>query len=97
MADNGGEVDVSKLSPEEAAYYKKYGKVPSATEKFRRARGGKRIFDSADYSMQMAGVKGKLGGGGLLRKKMTLPAGAAASGAAPSSEPEEDNNEDDAE
>ncbi|KNC46331.1 uncharacterized protein AMSG_02783 [Thecamonas trahens ATCC 50062] len=80
MADN--EPDLSKMTDEEKAFYQKYGKMPpKATEKFRRARGGKRIFDSADYSMQMAGVKGKIGGGGLLRKKMTLPAGAAASGA----------------
>eukprot|EP00300_Choanocystis_sp_HF-7_P031587 c41071_g1_i1.p2 GENE.c41071_g1_i1~~c41071_g1_i1.p2 ORF type:complete len:108 (+),score=27.68 c41071_g1_i1:24-347(+) len=69
------EIDITSLSPEEAAHFKKYGCLPKSTDKFRRGRGGKRIFDSADYSMQMQGAKsptGKVMGGG--RAPMRRPA-----------------------
>lgn len=73
MSTGTEDVDISTLSPEEQAHFRKYGALPKGADKFRRGRGGKRIFDSADYSMQMH--KGKTGPG--------VPRGRTLAGAPP--------------
>lgn len=58
MAD----IDVSKLSPEDAMFLKKFGRLPPKKKKkgpLGRLGGGERkFFDSADHAMGAAGVAG---------------------------------------
>ncbi|KAJ3230870.1 hypothetical protein HDU78_008070 [Chytriomyces hyalinus] len=49
-------VDVSKLSPEEQEFYKKYGKLmPKKDLLSKRLNGDRKYFDSGDYALSQAG------------------------------------------
>ncbi|KAI9322053.1 camp-regulated phosphoprotein/endosulfine conserved region-domain-containing protein [Zopfochytrium polystomum] len=50
-------VDVSKLSPEEAAFYQKYGRLPPSKKDLlgKQMKGDRKYFDSGDYALSQAG------------------------------------------
>jgi len=78
MADPKQSVDVSKLTPEEKAYFDKFGMLPKkslASAMLDKRRGARQQFDSADWQLQKNNLPGQ--------KKPPLPrnmAGGQASG-----------------
>eukprot|EP00053_Salpingoeca_punica_P001375 m.33099 g.33099 ORF g.33099 m.33099 type:complete len:108 (+) comp10983_c0_seq1:158-481(+) len=54
-------IDVSKLSPEDANFLAKYGRLPPKKKKAgpmaRLAGGERKFFDSADHALASSGVK----------------------------------------
>lgn len=55
LSQAGGNVDVSKLNPQELKLYKMYGRLPSKKDLFKHKMQERKYFDSGDYALHKAG------------------------------------------